>query len=152
MYRNILVATDGSPTSSQALREATRLAAPGVRFCLVAVAENPVWSMPLEYGTFYDADILRDSLRQRCTDILEQARQDMASQGIEARTLLVDLTQDDSRNVPQAILGAARNEDADLIVLGTHGRSGFSRLLMGSVTERLVRMTDRPVLLVRGAE
>jgi len=49
----------------------------------------------------------------------------------------------------RAILETAREREADLIVMGTHGRSGLSRVMLGSVTERVLRESDRPVLTIR---
>jgi nucleotide-binding universal stress UspA family protein len=55
-------------------------------------------------------------------------------------------------NPPAAILEAARDEDVDLIVMGTHGRTGLDRYLLGSVTERVVRQAEVPVLTVSFSE
>lgn len=151
MYKNILVGVDGSPASNLALSEVSKMASSDSAVCIVTVVENPSWSIPLEYGVVYDVELMRKSLREAGKDILERAKSTLAAQGVEARVHLIDLTTVTSNNIPLAILHEAEEWPADLIVIGTHGRRGFNRLLMGSVAERLVRISTKPVLLVRGS-
>lgn len=149
MYQNILVAVDGSPTSNLALLEAAHLAPSGATVRVVHVIELPAWSVPLEYSEVYDVELLQTSLVKAGKDILERARTLLLHAGIDARTQLVDLAADGAHNVPDAILHVAEDWPADVVVVGTHGRRGFNRLLMGSVAETLLRSSTRPVLLVR---
>lgn len=67
-----------------------------------------------------------------------------------ADTLVVDQTELPDSNVARALLDEARDNGTDLIVMGTHGRSGFRRFLLGSVAECVMRESNRSVLLVRG--
>ncbi|MFZ5560194.1 MAG: universal stress protein [Pseudomonadota bacterium] len=152
MYQNILVAVDGSPTSNLALLEAARLAPSDAQVRVVHVIELPSWTVPLEYGVVYDVELLQTSLVKAGKDILERAKTLLKHKGIDARTQLVELAAIDAHNIPQAILQVAESWPADVIVVGTHGRRGFNRLLMGSVAETLLRSAARPVLLVRAPD
>lgn len=152
MYQNILVAVDGSPTSNLALLEAARLAPANANVRVVHVIELPAWTVPLEYGVVYDVELLQTSLIKAGKDILERAKTLLQHSGIDARTQLVDLAANGARNTPEGILRIAEDWPADVIVVGTHGRRGFNRLLMGSVAETLLRSATKPVLLVRAPE
>lgn len=145
MYRNILVAIDGSPTSRRALDEALRMAPPEAALRVVCVVENPMWSVPLEQGVVYDVELVHQALVKAGQDILAGAAQQLA--GRRADTRLLDLFERDN-SIPGAILAEAEAWPADVIVLGTHGRRGLRRLLMGSVAEAVLRDARRPVLLV----
>lgn len=150
MYHRILVAVDGSPTSNLALLEASRVAAPDAAVRVVSVVEDPAWSAALEPGAAYDTDLLHVSLVKAGKDILERARNLLKHKGIDARTHLVDLNESPGSSIPAAIMREAESWPADVVVIGTHGRRGFNRLLMGSVAENVLRSATRPVLLVRG--
>ena len=151
MYQHILVAVDGSPTSNLALLEAARLAPAGAQVRVLHVVESPAWTMPMEYGVVVDTELLHASLIKAGKDILERARTLLKHGGIDARPHLVDLAESGIRGIPRAILQEAETWPADVIVVGTHGRRGFNRLLMGSVAETLLRSSTCPVLLVRAA-
>lgn len=150
MYQNILVAVDGSPTSNLALLEAARLAPTDASVRVVTVVENPVWSLPLEHGMVYDVELMHASLIKAGRDVLERARLLLKHRGLEACTQLLDLFEMNT-GIAGAILAEAEAWPADVIVLGTHGRRGVRRLLMGSVAEQVVRASHRPVLLVRAS-
>lgn len=149
MYQNILIAVDGSPTSNLALLEAVRLAPADACVRVVHVVENPSWAIPLEAGVMYDVELLHTSLLKAGKDILERARTLLKHKGLDARVHLIDLAESGARDLPRAILREAESWPADVIVIGTHGRRGFSRLLMGSVAESVLRASTTPVLLVR---
>lgn len=150
MYQKILVAVDGSAASRQALQEAARMAPPGATLRVVSVLENPLWSVPIEQGVVFDVELMHQSLVAAGKDILNQAGELLAAHGLEASTCLLDLFERDN-SIPGAILEEADAWQAEVIVLGTHGRRGFRRLLMGSVAEALLRAAKRPVLLVHEA-
>ena len=152
MYKNILVAVDGSPTANVAVQEATKLAGAGVEITLFSALEDPTWNIPIEYSVAYDIEQMRESLVQSGRNLLEQAQKQLAAQGVTVKTELKDLTWQPGKSIPSAILEVAHDLGADLIVIGTHGRRGFNRLLMGSVAEQVVRLSTLPVLLVRGSD
>lgn len=149
MYQHILVAVDGSPTSNLALLEAAKLAPANATLRVVTVVENPMWAAALEPGADYDIDLLHRSLMKSAKDILERAKTLLKHKGIEARIHLLDLAELPSKSIPAALLAEAQAWPADVIVIGTHGRRGINRLLMGSVAEALIRSSSTPVLLVR---
>jgi nucleotide-binding universal stress UspA family protein len=150
MYQRILVATDGSATSERALREAIRLAKEqGARLRVVHVldelaARGDVPSTPAEFWK---------SVRKAGSRILESARARALEEGVEPETKLLEIRTFGSlvRRVPNLIVEEARRWPADLIVIGTHGRRGLSKLLLGSVADGVVRTAGTSVLLIRGA-
>lgn len=149
MYQRILVAVDDSDGSWQALGEAIRMGGEGARLRVVTVAGNPRWSIPMGQNELYDEELMRRTLLASSQALLNRIRQEMAVRGQSVETHLLDLTRQQGNSIPEAVLTEADTWGADLIVLGTHGRRGFRRLLLGSVAEHIVRMANRPVLLVR---
>ncbi len=147
MYERILVALDGSPTSDRALAEAIRLAQRLDAELVVAhVIDNSFIRYDIGYtdvGGFME--LLREQGKQIVANGLDQAKK----AGVRARTLLVDDPLA-SFDIGLAIEQVARETGAQLLVLGTHGRRGIRRLLLGSVAESVARQSRLPVLLVRG--
>ena len=145
-FRKILVPVDGSRTSRRGLREAVRLAKDqGAKLRLVHVVdEQPVLSV-VEAGV--DVDDLCQGLVKSGRALVERARREVAKLGIDAGTAIYE-----SFTGPpaEAILREARKWKADLIVMGTHGRRGLRRVVLGSDAEQVVREATVPVMLVRG--
>lgn len=148
MYQRILVPVDGSATSSLALHEALKLAKGGAGVRLVHVIEE-IYPLDAEGYAFVDYAALQQAARAGGQRLLEREQGVARAAGIEAETALLE---SGGLRAAAAIDAEARNWSADLIVIGTHGRAGFSRLLFGSVAEGVVRGATVPVLLVRGAE
>jgi len=94
-----------------------------------------------------DYAALRDIATKGGEQILSRAKEMAQQAGIEAETALLESGVDRNENV---IVAEAKQWLAELIVIGTHGRSGISRLLFGSVAEGVVRGSTMPVLLIRG--
>jgi nucleotide-binding universal stress UspA family protein len=145
MYQRIVVPVDGSDTSRKALQEAIKLAQMfRARLKLVHVVEN---------ARVFDAEGMVDyaALREVATKggemILSRAKEMAEQAGVATETALLEAGGDRNENV---IVSDARQWLAELIVIGTHGRSGISRLLFGSVAEGVVRGATMPVLLIRG--
>ena len=145
MYQRILVPVDGSQTSDLALREAIRFVQQfNSMFKLVHVIED---------ARFYDAEqmidyaSLQDMARRSGEKVLEHAMETVRQAGLSAET---DLLESNGQRVENLIVAEAGRWMADLIVIGTHGRSGVSRLLFGSVAEGVVRGAHTPILLIRG--
>ena len=143
VFRRILHSTDFSPASAPAFRHAVMLA----RACHAPLTLVHVMTPPSPFigdGTppqSYTELLLlaRRSARKRLAALLTRARR----QGLRAHAVFVE-------GLPaEEILRATRRARADLVVMGTHGRSGVSRLFMGSVAERVVRESRVPVLTVR---
>lgn len=145
MYQRILVPIDGSATAERALQEAIKLADGKAQLRLVYVIEE-VYPLDAEGYAYIDYEALQEAVRSTGERTLAQAAEKVQRSGITAETALLD--------VPGALTAGviddeAQNWKADLIVIGTHGRSGLSRLLLGSVAEGVVRGASVPVLLVR---
>lgn len=145
MYQRILVPIDGSATSERALQEAIKLAAGKSLLRLVYVLEE-IYSLDAEAYAFVDYAALQEAMRNTGGRILAQAAKKVQKAGSKVETALLDVS---GERIAGAIDGEALNWGADLIVIGTHGRSGISRLLLGSVAEAVARGSSVPVLLVR---
>lgn len=145
MYQRILVPIDGSKTSERALREAIKLADSKARLRLVYVLEE-IYPLDAEGYAFIDYAALQEAVRHTGERTLAQAAEAVRRSGIEAETALLDAN---GERIASVIEGEAQHWQADLIVIGTHGRSGLSRMLLGSVAEGVVRVASVPVLLVR---
>lgn len=145
MYQRILVPIDGSATSDRALQEAIKLAAGKAQIRLVYVTEE-IYPLDAEAYAYIDYDSLREAVRKTGERVLEKAAETLRKAGVTAQTALLDAS---GVRVASIIEGEAQNWKANLIVIGTHGRSGLSRLLLGSVAEGVVRGASVPVLLVR---
>ena len=145
-YKRILVPIDGSPTSGRGLREAIGFAkAQKARLQLVHVIDlHNAMLAGLSSG-----DTVRDlaaALNERGRSLLEKAAARVRQSGLRCETVLLE-----SLTGPAAgpIVRQARKWHADLIVIGTHGRRGLKRLVMGSDAEQIVRNAPVPVMLVR---
>jgi nucleotide-binding universal stress UspA family protein len=146
-YRKILVAVDGSPAAAKGLREAMRLAKAerAGLFILHVVDEFYAFAIPEPTAPAVDlVPLLREGGRR----ILAKAEALARKQGLKPRTALRETI-----GGPAAyhILREAKRQRADLIVLGTHGRRGVRRLVLGSDAEQVVPTASVPVLLVRAA-
>lgn len=149
MYRRILVPVDGSPTSVLGLQEALGLARDQKALVrIVHVVDELILTQPMDmYAITQSADLL-DSLRASGRKALEAAASLAAKRKVKVECALLESR---SRPVSDVVLGETKKWRADLLVMGTHGRRGMNRLLLGSDAERIVREAPVPVLLVRGA-
>ena len=146
MYSRILVPIDGSATSTRGLDEAIALAKlTGATLRLLHVIDDLVFVSSFEAHATYAKDIL-PKLRRGGEIVVAAGHDRAAAAGISFDTLLVECF---ARRTGDVIVEHAKEWDADLIVLGTHGRRGIGRLLMGSDAEEIVRSAPVPVLLVR---
>ncbi len=145
-FRRILVAVDGSPSSDKALDEAIKLAQTvGARLRLVHVMDELGWVNGFESAKAYFDDVL-PRMREAGEKLLAAGMGKAIAAQVEVDSELV--IQSAGRLCDKLCEEAARWE-ADLIVVGTHGRHGFDRLLLGSEAEQIVRHASVPVLLVR---
>lgn len=145
MYQRILIPVDGSATSERALQEAIKLAAGKAGLRLVYVIEA-IYPLDAEGYAFIDYAALQDAVRHTGERVLAQAAAQARQSGAPVETALLEAG---GERVAAVIADEARQWQADLIVIGTHGRSGLSRLLLGSVAEGVLRGAPVPVLLVR---
>ncbi|MBC8746656.1 MULTISPECIES: universal stress protein [Paraburkholderia] len=146
MYQHILVALDGSTFSKRALKEAVNLAAltKGVVHPVYVVDKTPLFS----YAGYFDPMTLVEALRQDGHSVLDEAAQACVDAEVPCRPELIE-SDSLSDDVASIVLRHAEQIHADLLVLGTHGRRGVQRLVIGSVAERVLRSSRCPVLLLR---
>ena len=145
MYQKILVPVDGSTTSECALQEAIRLAQQQrAQLELVHVFEDVLYWVDERYINYAE---LQETIRASSEKILTQAQALVQQAGLTAETKLLEAK---SQRIANILVAEAERWQAELIVIGTHGRTGFSRLVLGSVAEGVVRTASMPVLLVRG--
>jgi nucleotide-binding universal stress UspA family protein len=148
MYKKILVAVDGSHASRRALDEAVRIAkATGGAVSAVSIVSHT--SQLVDVSSGFAAAPENAAAGATTTAALEEAKTVFEQENVSGTTRAVDTYGEEIALVIQRV---AAEEGADLIVMGTHGRSGMKRLLLGSVAESLLRVADRPVLLVRDDE
>lgn len=148
-FHHLLVPMDGSPTADKALDEAIRLASgSGAKVTLLHVMDALAHMTGFESGTRYAEQIL-PLMRSAGENLLAQAGQKVLAQGLQVECVLI--TEGPGR-VFEHVADHARNNHVDLIVLGSHGRRGIDRALMGSDAEQIIRHAPVPVLVVRGDE
>jgi nucleotide-binding universal stress UspA family protein len=150
-FNRILVPTDFSNCSQEACETASTLALKfGSSIELLHVNEPPGWqgfvipelvvSLPNEGSTSLDSFV--ETRTRRLLDQLVEKLQRAGVSQVRHRM--------ESGEPSGIILRIANEEHFDLVVMGTHGRTGFERLVVGSVAERVVREASCPVLTVRG--
>jgi nucleotide-binding universal stress UspA family protein len=146
MYAKILVPVDGSRTSEAGLAEAIQLArmSGGAIRLLHVVEELPYLPEAANYAV-HVPDLTQDAL-ERGKALLERCRARVAQAGVAVAPVLVE---SQGRHLEDFVAEEVSAGRADLVVLGTHGRRGIGRLLLGSDAEQVVRKSRVPVLLVR---
>jgi nucleotide-binding universal stress UspA family protein len=146
MYKKILIGVDGSTTGLRGLDEAIRVAkATGGRLMLVHVVNGLVVGADYPLHASYFESLLQ-SLREEGAKVLGQAAAIVRRADVACEHKLLETL---GGRAADEIVKQARDWQADLIVLGTHGRRGLKRLVMGSDAELVLRMSPVPVLMVR---
>ncbi len=146
MYQRILVPVDGSTSSSRGLDEAVMLAKlTGASLRLVHVVDALSFTACLEKGAACTDDVV-PTLKKAGQEILEQARASVAASGIAVDTLLCESL---AVRTSTLVVEEANAWNADLIVIGAHGRRGTRQWMLGSDAEQILRVSPMPVLLVR---
>lgn len=158
MYQRILVPVDGGPPSQRGLAEAIALARrTGARIRLINVVDTVSLAMHVDTANLaMQADAFAGTagdmiplMREGGQKILMTARAQVEAAGIGVDTVLRDGF---AARVCDLVIDEAKAWSADLIVIGTHGRRGAARLLLGSDAERILRLSPVPVLLVRARQ
>jgi nucleotide-binding universal stress UspA family protein len=147
MYRRILVPIDGSGTAQRGLQEAMKLAqALDATLVLLHVVESMPMMMEVASAAVWEQ--LIENLRAQGQRTLDQAHELVRAAPIACEAYLEDAV---AQPVCNVIIAQARAHRCDMIVMGTHGRRGMQRLLVGSDAETVLRKSPVPVLLVRSA-
>jgi nucleotide-binding universal stress UspA family protein len=142
MYDTILLPTDGSAPSEAARDHAIGLAAAyGARLHAVYVVDDDALR-----AARMDSDVVVEGFEAEGASLGESVAAAAAEAGVDCETAVLH------GHPHEVITSYADDHGVDLIVMGTHGRHGVNRLLLGSVTERVVRTSDVPVLTVRSPE
>lgn len=138
MYENILLPTDGSDGTGQVVEHAVHLARmDGATLHVLHVVDTSVVPLDTHSRSVYD------EMEAAGRSSVEEIRDRALEAGIHTVSAI-------RQGTPyREILDYAGENEVDLIVMGTHGRTGLQRTLLGSVTERVVRLSDNPVLTVR---
>lgn len=145
MYSKILVPVDGSPTALQGLTEACGLAkALRSKIKLVHVVNELVTDYTLAPSVYYERVI--QAVREAGHKALADAREHASKLDVEVDSELLETI---GVRASTSIVEAAKQWNADLIVMGTHGRRGLQRLALGSDAEMVLRTAPVPVLMVR---
>jgi len=146
MYERILVPLDGGPVAEAGLEEAIRLAQRcNAALRLLHVVDPNDFANGFETPRVYQEEVV-PHMQSAGRQLLEHARQRAAARGVVCDACVVEATRTAAAD---AVLRQAAAWPADLIVLGTHGRRGLHRLILGSDAEAVARSAKIPVLLVR---
>jgi len=149
MYARILIATDGSDLADRAIDHGLQLAkVAGSEVTIVTVTE-PATLVGGGYASLAGGVIdplpeLVEAQEKAARELLERAAKRAAGQGITAKTVLVD-----NSFAAEGIVATADQIGAELIIMGSHGRRGLNRLLLGSQTNNVLAHTKIPVLVTR---
>ncbi len=145
MYKKILVPLDGSDLAEKVLPHVLALAkASGAEVTLATVVEFSMGIVGAKLEAFPQAALeQKAALRAEATVYLEKVQRDLKDQGVVATVAALE------GDVASQIIAYAEQKGFDLIAMATHGRSGIDRFVMGSIAEKVVRSTVKPVLLIR---
>ncbi|WP_440769714.1 universal stress protein [Natronorubrum sp. DTA28] len=147
MYDTILVPTDGSDVATNAVHHAIDLAEK-YDAAVHALYVVDTSAMDISLGT-EQVDRIRQGRYDEMPEVQERANKATGSVASQARERGLEVTESVVAGQPHArIADYADNHDVDLIVMGSAGRGGVKRVLLGSVAERTLRTTDIPVLVV----
>lgn len=148
MYQHILVPIDGSTTSERAVAEAgalAKLCSARVRLLHIVDMGEHVYGYETPHSYVSQT---RPHVLAAARQLLQRTCSELEAKGVPVDTELCEST---GAHVSDIIVDHAVRWGADLIVLGTHGRRGIDRILMGSDAERVARMSPLPVLLIKPA-
>ncbi len=142
MYKRLFVAADGSEPGAAALKEAIKLvqADGGELHVAFVVHQAKTFGHPV-----VNLVAAERALEVEGQGVLDQAASQARAAGVTATTAMV---RSDREPITATLLAEAARWQADLIVMGTHGRRGFGRAVLGSVAENLLRVSTLPVLMV----
>ena len=143
MYRHILIPTDGSELAEHAVTNGLSLAKSlGAKVTVIIVVEPFDWLGAAQPGAFAEFAKLTEQIKKHATSVLNRVSAAAKQAGMSCDTVQVD----DVRP-HQAIIATAADRGCDLIVMASHGRSGLSALVLGSVTSKVLTHTKTPVLV-----
>ena len=143
-YQKILVAIDDSEISVNVIQQAAQLAkALNSEITVVEVMALDPYLADI-YVRFGQSNDLIERVRGYVEENLAKAEQKFEELGLTVATQVLE-----GFSIPQEIIGAAQNLGADLIIMGSHGRTGFKKFILGSVAQKVLGESHVPVLIVR---
>ena len=144
MFKHILVPVDGSPTSMQAVAKAAGLAkAFGSALTAIYVIDPyPFTGVGTDFA--YGQAQYLEAATAEANEAIKAAREQLEAAGLKVQTRVVE-----AHTAWRGILETATAIDADLVVMGSHGRRGLEKLVLGSVAQRVLAHATLPVLVVR---
>ena len=146
MYKRILVPVDGSPTSNRALTTALQVARDaGGRVRLVHVVDELAYLSGFDQFGGYSGELIK-AMQENGAKVLNDAMAIAQAAGVEADNMLFD---NFGERLGESVADAAKRWNADLVVVGTHGRRGIGRVFLGSGAEQIIRLAPVHVLVVR---
>lgn len=147
MYQRILVPIDGSPTAQRAFDYALKMAREQhAELIPLYVVDIPLVAYE---APGFDPSIVRDAMLETGEQLKRDALAAMQKENVKGAARVVEIDRV-GFDIADRILEEARAANCDLVVMGTHGRRGVRRLVLGSVAERFARMSCCPVLLIPG--
>ena len=144
MFKNILVPVDGSPTSQQAVSRAVALARAfdGTITAIYVIDPYPFAGVGTDFS--YGQAQYLEAATAEANDAIRAAREAIAAAGVKVDTRVVEA------HAPwRGILETATELDSDIVVMGSHGRRGLEKLVLGSVAQRVLAHAHIPVMVVR---
>jgi nucleotide-binding universal stress UspA family protein len=145
MYTHLLIATDGSPESDNAVAHGLAMAKALSARVTVATVTEP-WTQAA-YATLPTPSMIRlyeKAAAGNAASILESAKKSADRTGVQCETRHIR-----DQHAPEGIIKAAKDEGCDLIVLGSHGRGTIGRILLGSTSLKVLTFSPLPVLVCR---
>jgi len=144
MYEKVLLPVDGSEVSNHAAEEGFKLARIlGSEITLLYVIDMAITTMPEAELGLANYEVLRNSFKEQGDKVLGTLAASGKAKGVKVVTVIAE------GDVHDEIIKHAEQRKSDLIIMGTHGRRGLNRLLLGSVAESVARRAHCPVLLIR---
>ncbi|ETA67705.1 MAG: hypothetical protein PWQ51_1838 [Methanolobus sp.] len=142
LYKNIFIATDGSKQNQKAVMHSVELAKmSGAKLYAGYVVDTAAFaSIPMDAGW----EMMYELLEKEANGATESVEDLAKKEGVTVETVVLE------GNPSHEIIEFADNNNIDLIIMGTLGKTGFDRFLLGSVAEKVTRNSKVPVLVVRG--
>ena len=146
MYRHILIPTDGSELAEHAVTNGLALAKSlGAKVSAIVVEESFNWLSVSESTArqiTQETAKHAEQIKKHATSVLNRAANAARQAGVSCDTIQVE-----NEQPYQAIIAAAKNKGCDLIVMASHGRSGLSAIVLGSVPNKVLTHTKTPVMV-----
>jgi nucleotide-binding universal stress UspA family protein len=140
----LLAPTDFSGTSVETVNRASELAQHFEAELIVAHVIPPIPTLPSDPHYNFEVPAYQDALRENARRQLDETISGLILKKVNARALLTH------GDPAREIVRIARDEEVDMIVIATHGLTGWQHIVFGSVAEKVVRFAECPVLTVRG--